>query len=38
VREFQTLYQENHGRIYRYAYESGKKHEEAEDLTSDIFF
>ncbi len=38
MREFQTLYQENHGRIYRYAYESVKNHEEAEDLTSDIFF
>ncbi len=38
MQEFQTLYQENHGRIYRYAYESVKNHEEAEDLTSHIFF
>jgi RNA polymerase sigma-70 factor (ECF subfamily) len=37
VREFQTLYQENHGYIYRFVYKSVKNHEDAEDLTVDIF-
>jgi RNA polymerase sigma factor (sigma-70 family) len=37
VREFQTLYQEHHGYIYRFVYKSVKNHEDAEDLTLDIF-
>ncbi len=37
MREFQTLYQQNHGFIYRFVYESVKNREDAEDLTGDIF-
>ena len=34
--EFQTLYQQNHGYIYRFVYKSFKNHGDAEDLTADI--
>ena len=37
VQEFQTLYQENLGLIYRYVYSKVGNREEAEDLTSQIF-
>ena len=37
MRDFQALYQQNHGYIYRFVYESVKNHEDAEDLTGDIF-
>jgi RNA polymerase sigma-70 factor (ECF subfamily) len=37
VHEFQTLYQENLGLIYRYVYSKVGNREEAEDLTSQIF-
>ena len=37
MRDFQTLYQQHHGYIYRFVYESVKNHEDAEDLTGDIF-
>lgn len=37
VQEFQTLYQENLGLIYRYVYSKIGNREEAEDLTSQIF-
>ncbi len=37
VREFQTLYEENLGTIYRYVYSKVGNREEAEDLTSQIF-
>jgi len=35
--EFQSLYQENLGPIYRYVYSKVRNREEAEDLTSHIF-
>ena len=37
VQEFQTLYEENLGLIYRYVYSKVGNREEAEDLTSQIF-
>ena len=37
VQEFQTLYQENLGLIYRFVYSKVGNREEAEDLTSQIF-
>ena len=37
VQEFQMLYQENLGLIYRYVYSKVGNREEAEDLTSQIF-
>jgi len=37
VQEFQTLYQENLGLVYRYVYSKVGNREEAEDLTSQIF-
>lgn len=37
VQEFQTFYQENLGRIYRFVYSKVGNREEAEDLTSQIF-
>ncbi len=37
VQEFQSLYQENLGLIYRYVYSKVGNREEAEDLTSQIF-
>lgn len=37
VQDFQTFYQENVGRIYRFAYSKVGNREEAEDLTSQIF-
>jgi RNA polymerase sigma-70 factor (ECF subfamily) len=37
TQEFQTLYQENLGLIYRYVYSKVGNREEAEDLTSQIF-
>ncbi|TMC38581.1 MAG: hypothetical protein E6J31_10385 [Chloroflexi bacterium] len=35
--EFQSLYRENLGPIYRYVYSKVRNREEAEDLTSHIF-
>jgi RNA polymerase sigma-70 factor (ECF subfamily) len=35
--EFQAFYQENFGLIYHYVYGKVRNHEEAEDLTSQIF-
>ena len=37
VQDFQTFYQENVGRIYRFVYSKVGNREEAEDLTSQIF-
>src|ERR687883_1677720 len=37
MQEFQTLYQEKVGAIYRYVYSKVGNREEAEDLTSEIF-
>jgi RNA polymerase sigma-70 factor (ECF subfamily) len=37
VQEFQTLYEENLGLIYRFVYSKVGNREEAEDLTSQIF-
>lgn len=37
MQEFQTLYQEHVGAIYRYVYSMVGNREEAEDLTSEIF-
>ncbi len=37
VQDFQAFYQENVGRIYRFAYSKVGNREEAEDLTSQIF-
>jgi RNA polymerase sigma-70 factor, ECF subfamily len=38
VQDFQTFYRENLGLIYRYVYSKVGNREEAEDLTSHIFF
>ncbi len=37
VQEFQSLYQENLGPIYRFVYSKVRNREEAEDLTSHVF-
>jgi RNA polymerase sigma-70 factor (ECF subfamily) len=37
VQEFQRLYQENLGPIYRYIYSKVRNREEAEDLTAQVF-
>ncbi len=37
VQEFERLYQENLGPIYRFVYSQVKNHQEAEDLTAHIF-
>ena len=37
MQEFQCLYQENLGLIYRYIYSNVRNREEAEDLTSQVF-
>ena len=37
MQEFQAFYQENVGQIYRFVYSKVGNHEEAEDLTSQIF-
>ena len=37
IAEFQALYQENLGSVYRFVYKSLRNREEAEDLTSQIF-
>jgi len=37
VQEFQRLYQENLGPVYRYIYSKVRNREEAEDLTAQVF-
>jgi RNA polymerase sigma factor (sigma-70 family) len=37
VQEFQSLYQENLGPVYRYIYSKVRNREEAEDLTAQVF-
>ena len=37
MQEFQSLYQENLGPLYRYIYSKVKNREEAEDLTAQVF-
>jgi RNA polymerase sigma-70 factor (ECF subfamily) len=37
VQEFQSLYQENLGPVYRYVYSKVRNREEAEDLTGQVF-